>query len=406
MPRIVVSERPETILPIRKFIQERVLARLPRRASRYGYDILRWWDRRAIGGDESGQPVAVLATHDLSRSGAPWVVLEIATTLQAAGYAVTLVSMADGPMRDDFEAIGINVLIDCYPTVRKGYLARLAAVADIAIANTVVTAPIVAAWAPHVVTAWYLHEISLLEAMLADGSIAAPLAGATSIWAGSEMCARIVRPVRPDVAVFPYGMAPIGAPASPRAPGRYRIAVFGSIEPRKGQDFVVDAVVLLDDVLRRKVSIDFYGRVLDADFARAIKARAEPYRAIRFMGEVDRTAYLDALRGVDAVLVSSRDDTLPLVSIDALSAERVLMLVPSVGTTAWLNDDVDSLIAQETSAKGIAGLIARAVESSDRASGMGMAARRVFDREFSQAAFRTKLLTELDRASSGVGDDR
>jgi glycosyltransferase involved in cell wall biosynthesis len=384
-------------LPIRRLIERRLLPPLPRTVNRYGFDILRWRDLRAFGRSEEGT-VALLATHDLSRSGAPWVVLEMAVALTEAGYRVVLVSMAEGPMREEFETIGVSVFVDTSPHAGKKYLRRLAAMADFAIANTVVTAPIVTAWTPYVQVAWYLHEISLLQTKLADGSISAPLAAAESVWAGSELCSRLILPLRSDVVVFPYGVAAIDAPALPQASRPYRIAVFGSIEPRKGQDFVVNALPMLDEVIRGAIQIDFYGRILDAQFARKAMAKAADYPQVRFHGEVDRAGYLDALRGVDAILVSSRDDTLPLVSIDALGAGRLLMLLPGVGTAQWLSDGVDALIAGETGPVGVADLIRRGAALGEKALSIATAGRDVFEREFSQATFRRKLLALLEPA--------
>ncbi|MDE0878700.1 MAG: glycosyltransferase family 4 protein [Sphingomonas bacterium] len=381
-------------MTIRQVIERRVLAPLPRRLSRYGYDFFRWLDVRS-GGRPPAKHLALLATNDLSRSGAPWVVREIADFLTSDGYDVVVVSMADGPMRDEFERLGARVLIDCYPDPRATYLRRLAAQASVAVANTVVTAALVEAWAPHVLTMWYLHEVSLLERMLADGTAVEALSTAQRVWAGSDMCARVAKARRSDIEVVPYGIEPLEKGATADAGQRFKIGVFGSIEPRKGQDLVIAAVDLLDQASRDQIEVHLYGRVLDADFARSVAAGTKRHPNIFHHGEVDRTGYIAALRTMDAVLVSSRDDTLPLVSIDALSAERVLMLTPDVGTRSWLTDGSDAFIADETSAEGIRHLIDRAIDRRADAASIGAAARAVFDREFSQPAFRAKFREAL-----------
>ncbi|HML06687.1 MAG TPA: glycosyltransferase [Xanthobacteraceae bacterium] len=52
-----------------------------------------------------------MISHELSRSGAPTLALEVARALVLAGAAVNLISMVDGPLRTDFERAGIPVAI-------------------------------------------------------------------------------------------------------------------------------------------------------------------------------------------------------------------------------------------------------------------------------------------------------
>ena len=382
-------------MKIKKLLENRLLPVLPRPISRFGYDVTRGIDLRNLRSLTAQHPMALLATNDLSLSGAPRIVLEMATILKQCGYAVVLVSMADGPMRCEFEALGVFVLIDCYPQSDKPYLLELGRLADFAIANTVVTANIALAWASCVKTFWYLHEVSLLSKMLSKESIIKALNAVSKVWAGSGLCAGIVRDFRTDVDVFPYGVPPVEPPKDGASKPAFCIGVFGSIELRKGQDYVVDAVRMLDQTTLNGLKVDFYGRVLDRSFAHKLMKRANGYPMIGFHGELSRGDYLESIKGCDAILVSSRDDTLPLVSLDALSAKRMLLLTPSVGTAAWLTDGVDALIAADTSSTAVCDLIKRATAEQNNAWQIGEAGRHTFERHFSQTAFRKEIISKL-----------
>jgi glycosyltransferase involved in cell wall biosynthesis len=66
-----------------------------------------------------------LISHELSRTGAPTLALEVARYLTRAGASVNIVSMVDGPLRFDFERAGIPV------TVAQGvFLRKLTGVAN------------------------------------------------------------------------------------------------------------------------------------------------------------------------------------------------------------------------------------------------------------------------------------
>ncbi len=73
-----------------------------------------------------------LVTHELSLTGAPVIVLELASLLRERGCAVTVLSLYDGPLRPEFGRRGINVkvpplLLDRMARL-QGVLARLASV--------------------------------------------------------------------------------------------------------------------------------------------------------------------------------------------------------------------------------------------------------------------------------------
>jgi glycosyltransferase involved in cell wall biosynthesis len=52
-----------------------------------------------------------LLTHELTLTGAPVIVLELAALLRDLGYAITVISPSDGPLRKDFESRGIKVVL-------------------------------------------------------------------------------------------------------------------------------------------------------------------------------------------------------------------------------------------------------------------------------------------------------
>ena len=59
----------------------------------------------------SGVAPITLVSHELSRTGAPKLVLDVARSMVSAGAKVNLISLMDGPLREDFERIGIPVKV-------------------------------------------------------------------------------------------------------------------------------------------------------------------------------------------------------------------------------------------------------------------------------------------------------
>lgn len=368
-------------------VRTKLLPRLPGRIARYGHTALRRLD---LAGIQHRPPPTILVTHDLSRSGAPRLMVEAAHMLRADGHEVVLVSPVPGPLLGDLISAGFRVLVDL--DLRKAvWFDALAGRARLVICNTVETRELVRRAVRHVPVLWYLHEVSLLERRLADPDTGEALRAASIVWAGSALCADVLRPIRGDVEVVPYGIPPLPFVAPP-ASTRLRVGVFGSIEARKGQDLAVAAMEMLPAGMREQIDLQLFGRILEPEFAREVLAQGERV-GVRYAGELDRNGYVAAMQQVDAVLVSSRDDTLPLVSLDALGLGKMLLLTSAVGTSAWLSDGTDALVATATDAPAIAAVLKRALDFRDGAGAeaMGAAARAAFAANFSPEAFRTRL---------------
>lgn len=364
-----------------------------------------------FGASPDGRPRVLLVSNDLSASGAPKLLFEIALMLIGWGWSVTVLSPLDGAFRALLVAAGATVIVDPALEVDRSIehgpsplLAALAPVTDILICNTIDTFPAVQTLAVRVPTLWYIHEVSLLRHRLNTApGVTVALGLPTLLWAGSELPAAILREARHDVAVVPYGLDPLGDTTEVsdgdaggvEADRPLRVAIFGSYEPRKGQDLAVAAMASLAPAVRAQVRLTLYGRVLFPDFHAALERGAASLPEITVAGELGPDAYRQAVLDADAVLVSSRDDTLPLVSLDALGAGRVLLCTATTGTSAALRPGESGFVAAEPTAESIAAMLTEAIARRRDWPAIGEAGRAVFAATFSKAAFAERLNTAV-----------
>jgi glycosyltransferase involved in cell wall biosynthesis len=343
----------------------------------------------------------LIVTHELSASGAPKMVYEIARALIAADHHVKVVSPVDGPFRTLLQEAGADVVVG-RRVIEDGVLLRqMAAAADVAICNTIETHPAVRLLGSVVPTFWYLHEVSLLRTRLELRETHTALSVAKRIWAGSEMTALLIRPHRSDVEVFPYGLDPLatGGKQDPNLEGPLKIAVFGTFEPRKGQDLALDAVRKLPAPYRSRLRLRFFGRLLEENFHRRLLKAAAAVPELEICGELAYEAYRMEVLAADAVLVSSRDDTLPLVSLDALGSGRLLLCTKAIGTSAYLTNSVSGFVAEKADAESIASMLKEAIDRRDDWPQIEAAGRDVFQANFSRQAFAEALIERLDSSA-------
>jgi glycosyltransferase involved in cell wall biosynthesis len=350
-------------------------------------------------GASGGRPILLLVSHDLSRSGAPQVLAEIATLCRKR-YAVTVLTPVDGAWREPLVAAGVTVIVD--PDLQRGdttLLRALAPVAAVALCNTVDTAVAVTVLAASVPTIWYLHEAGLIgERLRADSAIAAALHAATAVWTVSEAGQCALAPVRADTAVVPYGCRPLsGTQAEPGTGYVLTLGVFGSIEARKGQDLLVSALKLLPPDLAARIRIRCHGRTLEPAFHADLlhAAAALPNFAVEPpLGPGD---YAAAVAACDAIVAPSRDDPLPIAITDGLGAGRVVLCSKRCGQAAFIRDGVDGYVAETPEADELAALLVRAINDRARWATIGRNGRALFDRLFSIDVFEQRVDGELTR---------
>jgi len=87
-----------------KAVDGMIETRLPEKKVKYVYE------QKPPKQDINKKNVTLL-THELSLSGAPVIVLELAVLLQQHNYSVNVLSPKDGPLREDFERRGIPITI-------------------------------------------------------------------------------------------------------------------------------------------------------------------------------------------------------------------------------------------------------------------------------------------------------
>ena len=98
-------------------------------------------------------------THQLSRTGAPIVLMDVIQFYKACGCRVEVISMEDGPLREELEKDGIiiSIMERFWPV--KDVFAQAAADYDLVWANTLITyEAVLSLMGTDIPVVWWLHE--------------------------------------------------------------------------------------------------------------------------------------------------------------------------------------------------------------------------------------------------------
>lgn len=345
--------------------------------------------------DTSFQHGLTLVSHELSASGAPKLIVEIARVAVDEGVQPVVISPTSGPFLDTLVNLGAIVVID--PTVTDYFCASslvLNASKSILVNTAACFRTISRLDHPQRVI-WYFHETELIDLLLANArDFAIALGRVGSVWAvGSPTRARLDG-VRPDILLVPPGIQPlvgVSRDVSTLDNGILRLALIGGIEPRKGHDIVSDAISSLPRDIAKKISIRAIGAINSPPFAESWLSQIAGLESITYEGPVAPDRVSAILDDVHGVIIPSRDEPFSLVALEALSCGRLVVCSRRCGISAYLTDSLDAYIADQADGPSFSDLLRRVLADSSRWDDVAQAGKRTFFAHFTSAMFAQRI---------------
>jgi GT2 family glycosyltransferase len=340
-----------------------------------------------------GGPDILIASHELTNSGAPRVAYDMAVALLDKGCFVVVVAPEDGPMRARLEALGVPVLVDATLLHQHEWFVQFAQNFDKVIANTIITWPVVKQIQDAVETHWYIHEAALID-HVADGQpeFRDFLPHAHNVLSISRRTSQYLDKYGVAYTTCEMGVEDLRKMWTPCPRGKkIKIGLFGSFEERKGQDIAAHGFSLLSPKVKARAELHFYGRPLNASFEKSVRELWREETSIYFHGEAPHPQYFERLLEMDVVVLPSRDDPLPLVSLDALALGLTIVCSAATGTVWYMEHGISGYIATDNSAEELRDLFTKMIMDKAAREGVRAGSRRTFEEKFTVAAFRQRL---------------
>lgn len=319
-------------------------------------------------------------SHQFDYSGAPIVLFRLVRRLIERHEVEVLLpkrpGLRGGPLRNDFEAIGVP----CHVTVRP---ARY----DVFLANTVLAAP----WFPQlrgtVPVLWWVHEARDGRRMITRGAIdggafAYPrLVVFPTRWQAESVFADWIGDT--DWRVVPYGIPEpeaVGPSPYKRRDGDVILLHSGTVAARKGADVTVTA---LDQLSDPRVRVTFLGSTqAQPDFVARVKAfvaeRPVLADSVSFVETVPPEIARAYAAHADAVMLPTRDDLITMTLLEAMQLRRCVVAADPGPMTETLTHDETALLSPPKDAKALATNLARLRDEPGLAARLGEAGHGAF----------------------------
>ncbi|MBU3576951.1 glycosyltransferase [Polynucleobacter sp. UK-Kesae-W10] len=342
----------------------------------------------------------LIVSNDLSESGAPKIVYDLVKILMDSKMFVVVTSPSDGPMRKRLELLGVTVIVDELCISESSNFFDFAKNFDAIIFNTIVVWRPISRLFQHVDIFWYIHESDYAVRLIEENQeIKKILNSVKWLCCGSKRAYENLKQYRntSDVNIIPYGIEALTKDLikiKDNSPPHI-IRIFGSYEYRKGQDLLLDALGNLTEDLTKNILVEFYGRTLDVDYYDKLKKICANLRFISLHQNVSHEEYLRLLEQSFLVIIPSRDDTLPLVSLDALALGVPILVTPSVGTSQYLKNGYSGFIAKSTDSIGLLEELRLILSNKYEIHKIIKNGQMVFLENFSMTSFKNAVISLL-----------
>lgn len=354
---------------------------------------------------ERAEGLILLVSHDLSLTGAPIALEQFALHLRKTGKQPVFLSSVDGNLREDLRRNAIPVL-----TVPAQQLVPLmeqwAGLFELVVVNTIVGGAVVSALnGTDTPVLWWIHEAEMIYSQALLQKMPEVLYGNVTVAAVGPRAKRTLLKYRPRYRVEELlyylpalpgeytGEAPFPLPES--AKGKTVFSLVGTVEERKGQDILADAIRALPPEILRRCFFIFVGQVREKAYYDRIQAVWNEFPdSVRYIPQIEKEKMPSFYRRIDCLICPSRDDPMPVVVTEAFQLSRCVICSRNTGSAHYIKMHDAGILLENDSTEALAGAITRIVQGPQaELSAMAGRGRTVYENYFTEESFAHRLWT-------------
>jgi len=351
------------------------------------------------------RPRVLFVSHETTLSGAPIQLVHLAGWLQERGWTILVATPDHGPISEMLAAAGVATVVEStlLTDLTHAWLRDRCQEYDIVVANTIASwQAIRAAHLEEKPALWYLHEtLFAVRLIRAIPEMRSALTMADLLVTPTRQTARIYQGLtRAPIEVVPYGI--------PRPPvlssgngERIRFLTLGSFEPRKGQDLLAEAIRKMDSATRARCSFKMAGRVLEETFYEELQTEVADLEQVELIDALDHASALTLLNETDVIVLPSRDETMPIVILEAMGLGKAVISTDVGGVREWLREGMNGLLVETENSDALSAALTTCATKPEILRQLQAAGGRTFDRHFTLERFASRFAELLVSLESG-----
>lgn len=346
-----------------------------------------------------GKKVLII-THQLSGTGAPFVLLSLVQIGITFGMEFEVVSMQDGILRTEFEKIAtVYIQKEFINEYQKEFIQKAEAF-DFVFVNTLLPFEVIHLLKGKMIPViWWIHEpesyFEFLKDVLPDLS---KLESNIMPYAVSSHVQHvIVKRYQKQIPNLLFGIKDIPRKRQVKRHEKMRCFIAGTISYLKGQDILIEAIQNLTEEVFENCEFIFCGdlQIKDQKIYEQIKQMSELYNNIFILPSKSKDEFLDYLEQVDCLIVPSRVDTVSSVAVEMLMKEGICICSDGCGVSDYINDNEDAFLFPSNNSLELSEKIEWVYHlyqnQDEKISEIRKNARKAYEQFFSMDIFKEKV---------------
>lgn len=170
----------------------------------------------------------------------------------------------------------------------------------------------------------------------------------------------------------------------------------GTIERRKGQDILVEAIKKLPDAKKKQCKFLFIGRPVQDDIFKAVSDLQMEYpEMVEIVGTVNREKMMDMYRQADCVICSSREDPMPIFVTESMLMNKATICSANTGSASLIKNGYNGYVYENNDPAQLAEKIELVLEHPELLEDMGKHARETYKQYLSLEQFEKNVIEEI-----------
>lgn len=346
----------------------------------------------------------LLFTHELSLTGAPRALLNMAITLKQNGYDPYIFSLKPGPLAEECKKFDIPVVLDIMQSLNLSVSPLDNDVLDFfrsfktVLLNTVETFKMLKlplfsdnatklAWIHESAQSyiqWTLDEFENIIDKLSQVYVVGEHARNNALQFSSHAtefknlyyCIQSIDSNQQQTDKF--------------NDGKLHLLIAGTIGERKGHHILAKALSILTEDEREKIQIHCAGATDDLK----IKETLEPFspETVTFEGNMNHDDLIALLNKCDALLCPSLDDPMPIVCTEAFQHKIPVVVSDHTGTASFIENCKNGFVVEANSPESLAQALRHIINNKETLPEIGRRGESIYLNNFTEDVFKQNVL--------------
>lgn len=340
----------------------------------------------------------LVITHQLSRTGAPIVLLDMIKVYHQHGYQIEVITMLDGELREELEKLQIPIKVQEHFMDQVDAFLSYAGKFDLVVANTLVTFEAIHLLKyMKVPVLWWLHEgrqyFDYFANVLPDFKV---LPANIHVFSVGHYVQRVIEDLYGvHTEILHFGIGDLPAQNEKRVDNeKVCFLTAGTYSKVKAQDVLVDAIRKLPEGYLARAEFFFCGneQMYDESVFFPVKQLSKDYENVTLLHQLSRQETLEWMERCDCLIAPSRIDPMPTVAAEVMMKGNLCLCTDVCGVAHYIQDGVNGFTVPAEDAGALAGKIKYVIHNNSRLDSVRKAGRIIYETYFAMKVFEDKVL--------------